>query len=44
MLRDLNKWIEETKPLPMFYVDGGKQVELPKELNRTVCKNFYHYR
>ena len=30
MLCDLNKWIEKTKPLPMFYVDGGKQVELPK--------------
>ena len=32
MLRDLNKWMKETKPLPMFYVDGGKQVELPKRI------------
>jgi arylsulfatase A-like enzyme len=32
MLRDLNNWLNKTKPLPMYYVDGGKQVELPKTI------------
>lgn len=32
LLKDLNQWIDETKPLPMYYVANGKQVALPKEI------------
>jgi arylsulfatase A-like enzyme len=32
LLKDLNQWIENTKPLPMYYVANGKQVALPKEI------------
>lgn len=32
MLKDLNKWINQTKPLPMYYVADGKKVELPKSI------------
>jgi len=32
LLKDLNQWIDNTKPLPMYYVSNGKQVGLPKEI------------
>jgi len=32
LLNDLNQWIDNTKPLPMYYVANGKQVGLPKEI------------
>ncbi|MCX6309233.1 MAG: sulfatase-like hydrolase/transferase [Bacteroidia bacterium] len=33
LLADLRQWINETKPLPMYYVADGRQVELPLKVN-----------
>lgn len=33
LLSDLNKWISDTKPLPMYYVADGKEVKLPLQVN-----------
>lgn len=32
LLKDLRKWIDSTQPLPMYYVDNGKQVSLPEKI------------
>lgn len=32
LLTDLNQWIDNTKPLPMYYVGSHKLVVLPKEV------------
>ena len=32
LLNDLRNWIEETKPLPMYYVATGEEVKLPDKV------------
>jgi len=32
LLKDLNNWITDTKPLPMHYVSDGTEVKLPSEI------------
>ena len=35
LLSDLQRWVKDTAPLPMYYVSTGEKVELP---NRVVIK------